>query len=277
MIHPTMFRFSLRQIMASRKFLFAALVSSTALLAGIGMLIGDAVAEAKTPGSFSDESESWIAIAGIGITIPLMCLILAGGFVADEVEDRTLTYILVRPIKRAHWYISKALAVMLIAGALAAAQVIAFMLMRFISLAIYGRGAMYEVYGAPDIALAPVMWKVLGISILAAPLMAFALCGFFGFVSLITPRFHFIANVLAFLTWDTLFGALGAKGPGFFTTTFHARSMVESVLPVRDFYNQGNVVAPVSVLALLAFTGFWLWIGAKTVQKRDFPITSAAS
>jgi ABC-2 type transport system permease protein len=59
---------------------------------------------------------------------PLTALLYAGGMIQDEVEEQTLTYLLVRPLPRWALYVTKALATLLMTTLLVSAAVVALYL-----------------------------------------------------------------------------------------------------------------------------------------------------
>jgi ABC-type Na+ efflux pump permease subunit len=263
-----------RSTLRSRRFLFALLVSAIPLLLGGALIAVDAenAAHGSSFGGKLGESLAYLVLAG---TIPFVAILLAGSLVADEVEDRTFSYLLVRPIKRHQIYLSRLLPMAVIAVLLAFLQVLGYSALRFVSWMMHGQGTMVlPAGGAVRVPVEQVMLTEMGRALAAGGLAAVAFLCLFAFVTVLTTRYHFLANVLWFLSFETLFGNLGGRGMGFLTVTFHARSLL-----LGESNHSGYSAASwyVAVPMLLVFIAFWTWIGAVRMGRRDFNVTSAAS
>jgi hypothetical protein len=283
MIDSNIVRFGFRQIFRTRKFLFAALVSLLPLIAGIILFAVDATQVSERTYAFNGDVTETIAFFMIAGTIPFVALLMAGGLLADEAEDRTLTYLLVRPVPRSKLYVSKALPVVATTMVLAMLQVLSFGLMRFIAWLAFGSGdTEFLVQTTPGVLPGTIDagWLVVRSTLLAVPvaaLVAGVLAGFFGFVSLITTKYHFFANLLAYLTWELQLGYAGA-GLSHLTVTYHAVSALDRFDPTM----RNSLVGPTShpafgLIWLAVWIGIWLYAGAQLVGRRGFNVTSAAS
>jgi ABC-2 type transport system permease protein len=105
--------------------------------------------------------------------VPLTALLFASGMVQDDVEEQTLTYLLIRPIPRWLIYVAKAAATWLVLSALAA---------------VFTSAAMAAVYwGTSDLDAPALLRRALLISGLLA-LSLFAYVAIFGALSLSTRR-----------------------------------------------------------------------------------------
>lgn len=274
MIVPALARMSLRSLLRSRRFVVAALVALIPVLLGAALLAVDASQVDEAGPHVRANVAEPLAYLVLGGTIPFIAMLLAGSVVADDVEDRTFSYILVRPLRRHQVYLSRLLPAALVAAALAVAQVFAYSLLRLLSWSLYGRGATETIRGVPF-----ETWQVIieqgGIALGAAALTAVAFLSLFSFVTVLTTKYHFLANLLIFLTLELPFGNLGGRGAGMLTITYHARSMLYPASEVHYDYNE--VHWAVAVAVLLAMCAFWTAIAAKRMGSRDFNVTSAAS
>jgi ABC-2 type transport system permease protein len=117
---------------------------------------------------------------------PLAALLYATGMIQDEVEEQTLTYLLVRPIPRKALYLTKLLATWLLTALLAGV----FTLVAF--LAVYGR----EPGTWPDV----LVHRALPVT--AALALALAVyCTLFGFLSLYT-RWALVVGIAYILLFE---------------------------------------------------------------------------
>lgn len=275
-------RFGLRQILRTRKFLIALLVGLIPLAAGVLMFVGDALEQDEPGWRFRPDASEAVAFVVLSGTLPFVALLLAGGMIADDVEDRTLTYLLVRPVPRASLYLSRLLPVAAVTAALGALQVLLLGLLRLLSWGVFGRGERVLVSpGAGSDAAASIdagaaIAAATGAGMLAAVLLGALLAAVFGFVSLVLTRFHLLANLILLLAWELPFGHLGGGGGGFFTGLFHALAVMGGLDPARDLVPDATHPA-FSVVWLLVWVVAWAVAGAVLCRRRDFNVTSAAS
>jgi ABC-2 type transport system permease protein len=131
--------------------------------------------------------------------IPLTALLYASGMIQDEIEEQTLTYLLIRPSPRWAIYIAKLLATLLVTFVLAGV----FTLITYV--AIYGGSASLREGGIPLRAL-----TMVGVFCLALG----AYCSLFGWLSLLVRR-----SLIVGAAYIILFEGLLANIP------FFARSL----------------------------------------------------
>ncbi len=100
----TVFTLTLRQLMRGRRLLIlCALFALPAVLALVAR-------SSPRPGS-SRELEFILLLNFLPLfLVPLTCLLYASGMVQDEIEDQTLTFLLIRPIPRGLLYLTRLLA-----------------------------------------------------------------------------------------------------------------------------------------------------------------------
>jgi ABC-2 type transport system permease protein len=183
--------------------------------------------------------------------IPLTALLFASGMIQDEVEGQTLTYLLVRPLRRWGIYITKLLAVLLVCVALAWI----FVPLTYVA-----------IYSGSEIPVRAVQVPFL----VALTLVAY--CGIFGVISLITPRSFIGGTIYIFAfeyllaNWDFAIRRL--------TVVYYFRVLVERwcglyvsawKLPLADAPSASACVLILLVAGLAAS-----FIAAKTFGTREF-------
>ena len=278
--HGPLIRFGFRHLLRAKKTWAAVAVSLIPLLAGILLIFAD-INNAKfdvRDQYYNADLTDWIAFFAIGGTVPLVALLLAGGSLADESQDRTLTYLLTRPIPRSTLYVSKFVPVATAVAVLAAAQVLMFGLMRMLALAVTDPGARALTYDdSSTVAAGGLLALMTFVGTVAAVLAGVAYSAIFAFVSLLFQRFHFLVNLLIYLVWELPFGTIGGAGFGFFTVLFHAQSFVSKADPtINGFHDSSVHPAFAAVWLTLAVVG-WVWLGAWRTRRQDFHVTSAST
>ncbi len=278
-------RFSFHALRRNRKVQYALLASLLPLVVGIIMFFND-VATQNQPGSrFNANYTSLVASLILTGTVPFVALLLAGGMLADEVEDRTLTYLLVRPVKRRVLYASKALPVVLIAAAMGALQALLFGLCRLAAALSFGADTQVKhildtplpVGEVAPFTMAPILvLQVIPVAMIAAALTGAVFAALFGFVSLLTTRFHFLANLLIFVAWELPFGGLGGAS-SYLTITFWGKSILAAPDPTIGHLTSSDANAYFAIAWMMFWVGAWVWIGMKAIPKKSFNITSAAT
>jgi ABC-2 type transport system permease protein len=282
LLNRELMRFGFQSLRTSRKFLYALVISLIPLLVGIILFVNDASTEHRDPAAYRPQFTAIAQTLILTATVPFVALLLAGGMLADEVEDRTLTYLLVRPIPRRVLYASKAAPVILTAAAMGGLQALLLGLCRLVAAFVFGADAQvpyssdhYDAgTAAPTIASWLLVLQVLPMAIIAAALAAALFAALFGFVSLLTTRFHFLANLLIFVAWEVPFGHLGGA-PSYLTITFWGTSILGSTDPTINGLTSSAANPFLAVAWMVAWVGAWCWAGMKWIPKRDFNITSA--
>jgi ABC-2 type transport system permease protein len=137
---------------------------------------------------------------------PLTALLYAAGVVADEVEEQTLTYLLLRAVPRWLLYLTKLLATLCVTCLLVAVSVAA------LYVAIYA--------GSPD------FWPATGRCVQAVGVMALAqvgYCGLFGLIGLLTRR-SLIVGIGYIVLVEGVLANLNFVGRAV-TLVYHTRSL----------------------------------------------------
>lgn len=274
-MNRVVFRLAMRDLLRSKKALFALLVSLVpAILAVLAVVESMGYQDAPwhpllTPG---------LAFVGLTVSIPITCLILAGGLLADEAEDRTLSYLLVRPIPRRTLYLSRGLAVALVAVALSAVQVLTTWLVElvaFSNLALPDQTVDAVDGGVVDatvlVSISPLL------ALLVAAVAAVLYTAMFGAGSVIFPRYHFFGNLTFFAIWELMFGFVPIA-TAWLSGSHALRAWLAAMDPTLDAYTYAEgglqwLGLPVVLVLVVA----WTLIGARIMQRRDFHVTSAAT
>jgi ABC-2 type transport system permease protein len=165
---------------ARRLFILAGLFLLPAIIAVIARYLN------STP---ARDLEFWLVFTTIphGLA-PLTALLYASGMIQDEIEEQTLTYLLIRPLPKWAIYLTKVLATFLVTAVLVGA----FTVVTY--LAIY--------IGMPGASLGTVVertWKTMAVLTLAL----FTYCALFGLVSLIVKR-SLVAGVAYVIIFESV-------------------------------------------------------------------------
>jgi ABC-2 type transport system permease protein len=178
---------------------------------------------------------------------PLTALLYAAGMIQDEVEEQTLTYLMVRPLPRWALYVSRMLATMLTATVLVAVAALA------LYVAIY--------WGTPE------LWRDIlttraprAIGILALAQVAY--CALFGFLGLVTRR-SLIAGLIYIIVIE---GALAnidfvarALTAVFYVRILILRCLALSPVDVQRFEREWSLdlqTVPTTSRCVLTLVGF---------------------
>ncbi len=124
--------------------------------------------------------------------VPLAALLYASGMIRDEVEEQTLTYLLVRPLPRRALYVTKLLATYVLVAALAGSFAVLTMI------AVH--------WGKPGFWGEIVPVRALQVALLVA-LALVAYCSIFGLISLYT-RWSLVAGIFYILLFEATLGNL---------------------------------------------------------------------
>src|SRR5687768_9956359 len=131
--------------------------------------------------------------------LPIAVLILATGAIGNEIEDRTLPYLIIKPITRLRIAVEKLLGVLVVA----LPAVIAGLLATY-AIVVLGADDPVVRFGRQSTEqndLSTLLWAMLG----AAAVGVIATTALFLFVSLIIPRALLVGIIYAFV-WESLLG-----------------------------------------------------------------------
>jgi ABC-2 type transport system permease protein len=191
---------------------------------------------------------------------PLAALLYATGVIQDEIEEQTLTYLLIRPLPRAALYITKLLAALLTTSLLAAV----------------GTTVVYVVihWGTNELWADVLPWRV----VKAAALFAVGqvgYCAIFSFISLLTRR-----SLIAGIAYIVIIEGALANWPFMvreLTVMYYFRVLALRWLnPPRTeawAINLGDAASTTTCLSILLGTGLVLTLlGGMTFARREFGV-----
>jgi ABC-2 type transport system permease protein len=191
---------------------------------------------------------------------PLAALLYATGVIQDEIEEQTLTYLLIRPLPRAALYVTKLLAAMLTTSLLAAAGT------TVVYIAVY--------WGKPELwgEVLPV-WAGKAAALFALAQVAY--CAIFSFISLLTRR-----SLLAGIAYIVVIEGLLANWPFILrelTVMYYFRVLVLRALnpPHTEGWGIDLADAPrmITCMLILLGTGVVLTVlGGLTFARREFGV-----
>ncbi len=152
--------------------------------------------DVATPRDFLRELFLQVLIAPT--LLPITVLILATGALGNEVEDRTLPYLTLKPVSRLRLVVEKLAGVLIVALPAVLLGLVATCLIAAQGQDDYARLARRS---ADDLSVVPVLWAMLGAG--AAGTIAFA--AIFLAISLVVPR-ALLAGIFYSFAWETLLG-----------------------------------------------------------------------
>jgi ABC-2 type transport system permease protein len=193
------------------------------------------------------------------VLVPLSALLLATGMVQDDIEEQTLTYLLIRPIPRWAIYLAK------LTGTIVSS---------WLRAAIFTLGALVVIYWGNQQLLGPVLRER---AVIVGALLALALSAYsaiFGALGLWTRR-ALVFGAIYIVAFEGLFGSIDFVVREA-TVIYHIR-----VLAVRWLEINGAewsidpataVSALTSVIVLLSIAVAFAVIGAITFAAREFRV-----
>jgi ABC-2 type transport system permease protein len=258
------FDLSLSQMLWSRRSIFLGLVVGGPVLLAFG------IRALAAPSRLGLPSLNGIPIAGpalfgmmiwlvyIRFILPVLGVFYGTALIADEVEDRTITYLFTRPIPRSAVFLGKYAAYLVCTTLL----VLPSVLIVFFLVVPLGGGRVGQEF--PSLA-ADLGMVVLGLATYGA---------LFGFVGARLRR-PIVAGLIFAFGWEQAVQLL----PGYVkraTVVYYLQALVPHAMP-NDSVVSGLIQllsdAPspgTSVVALLTITGVMLWLGSRCVQKREY-------
>lgn len=182
----TLFVLTLRQHRRGRRLLLLAVLFALPALIAV-------LTRATDPSEPARSTEFHLLLTLMPLALlPLAALLYATGMIQDEVEEQTLTYLLVRPLPRWALYLTKLLATYLLTAALAGVFAVVT------CAAIYG--------GRPEFWGTVLPGRALTVAALFA-LTLFAYCALFGLIGLFT-RYALVAGIAYVMLFEGMLGGL---------------------------------------------------------------------
>jgi ABC-type Na+ efflux pump permease subunit len=188
--------------------------------------------------------------------VPVLGVFYGTALLADEVEDRTITYLFTRPIRRGAVLLGKYLAYLLCTSAVVLPSVVIVYFLLVPLRAVPGS----------------FVWFVTDLALLAAGLAVYG--GLFALAGAVLKRPLLVGLVWIF-GWEQLALAL----PGYlkrFTVAFHLQSLVPHTMPadgvvslLRSVFTEASS-APASVLWLALMLAAALTLAIRAVESREY-------
>lgn len=256
------FDLSIGEMLWSRRTIFMALVVGSpvvlALVARLVQAIG--VAPLRVNGVQTDASGVFGTIIwGLFITfiVPVLGVFYGTALIADEVEDRTITYLFTRPVRRGAVLLGKYLAYVVCTTLVVLPSVV------LVYLLIVPFGQMAGTFG----------WLLIDLGLLALGLAAYG--GLFAFVGAVMRR-PLVGGLVFALGWEPVALFIGGYLREF-TIAYHMQSLVPHAAPSDSVVSllQAAVFdtpppAAVSLLWLVAGTAVFLALAARAVERREY-------
>lgn len=259
-----MFALAFSQMLWSRRSLFLALLVASPISVALGIrlvLLLATTASVRVNGNTLDGGTVFgmmVWLLYVRFIIPVLGVFYGTGLIADEIEDKTITYLFTRPIPRGAVLIGKYLAYLACTVLLILPSVVVV----FFLIAPTGAGSIAA--GFPHL-LADLGLLIAGLAAYGA---VFALVG----ARLKRPLVAGLVFVFGWEPWVLFF-------PGYLkqlTVAHYLQALVPHAMPddsgVSALLGVFRNVPPVgvSLLALAAITGVSLWLGARSVARREY-------
>lgn len=255
------FDLSLGEMLWSRRTIFMALVVGGPVV--LGLIVRGLETFGMSAFRVNGQRLGGLAIFGVMIwmlylrfIVPVLGVFYGTALMADEVEDKTITYLFTRPIPRGAVLVGKYLAYLVCTGLVVLPSV---MLVYFLVVPFRDVGASFG-------------QLVLDLGLLALGLAVYG--AVFAFVGAFFRRPLVIGLVFAF-GWEQVVLAL----PGYlkrFTIAYYIQGLVPHAMPSEGLASllQGVFrTAPSAVTCLVwlsVFLVLFLWLAARTVERREY-------
>src|SRR5687767_13721058 len=193
----------------------------------------------------------------IRFSVPVLAVFYGTSLIADEVEDKTITYLFARPVRRGAVFLGKYFAYLLCTTlvVLPGVMVVYFLLVPLREIP------------------ASFVWLLTDLGILAAGIAAYG--ALFGLVGAVLKRPLVVGLVFAF-GWEQLAMLM----PGYlrrFTVAYYLQALVPHAMPAEggvatllQTVFQETPSAPMTILMLAVITGGSLLLGVRTVERREY-------
>jgi ABC-type transport system involved in multi-copper enzyme maturation permease subunit len=188
--------------------------------------------------------------------VPVLGVFYGTALIADEVEDRTITYLFTRPIRRGAVLLGKYLAYLLCTSAVVLPSVV---IVYFLLVPLRAIPATF-------------VWFVTDLALLAAGLAVYG--GVFALVGAVLKR-PLVAGLVWIFGWEQITLAL----PGYlkrFTVAYHLQSLVPHTMPadgvaslLRGVFTE-SAAAPASLVWLTAMLAAALVLAVRAVEAREY-------
>ena len=255
------FEMSLGEMLWSRRTIFMALVvGAPVILALVARIVQTSgIAPLRVNGVRADAITVFgmmVWVFFLRFIVPVLGVFYGTALIADEVEEKTITYLFTRPIRRGSVLMGKYLAYLVCTTlvVLPAITIVYFLLVPF-----------GEIAGS-------FRWLVIDLGLLAIGLAAYG--ALFAFVGTILKRPLVVGLVLAF-GWEQAAMIM----PGYLrrlTLAHYIEGLAPHAMPADGVMGllqsvfEASPSAPVCVLALASAIGVFLWLAVRTVERREY-------
>src|SRR5688572_9729747 len=256
------FDLSLGEMLWSRRTIFMAMVvGGPVLLAIVARIVqASGIAPLRVNGVRVDAASMFgmmIWVLFLRFIVPVLGVFYGTSLIADEVEDKTITYLFTRPVCRGAVFLGKYFAYLLCTTlvVLPGVMVVYFLLVPLREIP------------------ASFVWLLTDLGILAAGIAAYG--ALFGLVGAVLKRPLVVGLVFAF-GWEQLAMLM----PGYlrrFTVAYYLQALVPHAMPAEggvatllQTVFQETPSAPMAILMLAVITGGSLLLGVRTVERREY-------
>ena len=255
------FELSLGEMLWSRRTIFMALVvGAPVILALVARIVQTSgIAPLRVNGVRAEAITVFgmmVWVFFLRFIVPVLGVFYGTALIADEVEEKTITYLFTRPIRRGSVLMGKYLAYLVCTTlvVLPAITIVYFLLV-----------PLGEVAGS-------FRWLLIDLGLLALGLAAYG--ALFAFVGTILKRPLVVGLVFAF-GWEQAAMLM----PGYLrrlTLAHYIEGLAPHAMPsdgvmglLQSVFEE-SPSAPVCVLALLSAIGIFLWLAVRTVERREY-------
>ena len=202
---------------------------------------------------------------------PLTALLYAAGVISDEVEEQTLTYLLLRSVPRWKLYVTKLLATLLVTTVLVAAAVLALYTAIYVGMPGFGSEVL------------PRAWKAVAVMALAQV----GYCGLFGFLGLFTKR-SLLVGVGYIVVIEGIMAGIPFAGRSL-TVVYYVRTLVlrwldfprESLQRYQDVWGMEDIAvlptAGACVLTILGVSALLTLLSARWFARSEYRVKTPGS
>ena len=226
----SLYRLQLRQQIGLGRLLVAGGMSAVAL--GLAFLIARNVSEYERV----EATIGFLSVFGLGLMVPILCLVLASSTLGNLVEDETLVYLWIRPVPR--WMLAVA------AWAASATVAVPMSAIPLTLAAALGSGADGEAIGATAASMT---------------LAAVAYTGIFTLVGLVLRRALIWGLVYVFI-WELFVARVGQGAARLSINTYPASvlaKLTDLELPLAERSLTNGVVVPIAVTVVAIALTSW--------------------
>lgn len=252
------FELAFGQLLWSRRTIFMALVVAAPVALALAVRLGQASGALRIEGAASGAATFGVVIwvVYLWFVVPVLGIFYGTALIADEVEEKTITYLFTRPLRRGAVLVGKYLAYLVCTTLMVLPSV---MLLYFV---------LVPLRDVPD----TFRWLVADLGLVAAGLAAYG--ALFALVGAALRRPLLVGLIFAF-GWEPLARLL----PGYLnrlTVAYYLHALVPHAMPPEEvsLLLQAGLTEPpalwLSLAGLAAVVGGSLWLAARVVESREY-------